>query len=111
MYQPNTYKLAKFFQHSTVFETALFSFHLLKVNEFKVGFQKQKTKVITYFKYKTFDNNKFRSHVLKHNFDKDDFVSYKDPLFNLFNKHVTLKKKSVCANEAHFMTKTYKNNL
>ena len=84
---------------------------MLKVNEFKVGFQKQKTKEITYFKYKTFDNNKFRSHALKHNFDKDDFVSYKDPLFNLFNKHVTLKKKSVFANEARFMTKTYKNNL
>ena len=37
-----------YFQHSTVFETGLSDFHLLTVTEFRMGFQKQKPKVITY---------------------------------------------------------------
>ena len=49
-------------------------FHLLTVTKFKVYFQKQKRK-ITYRKHKTLDNDKFRSNVIKHNFDKSDFDS------------------------------------
>ena len=76
------------FQHSTVFETGLSDFPLLTVTKFK--------------KHKTFDNEKFRSDILKH-FDKNDFGSYKDTLANLFNKNVPLKNKYVRANEAPFM--------
>ena len=53
--------------------------------------------IITYRKNKTFENEKFRSDVLKHNFDKNNFDSYKDILFNLFKKYVPLKKKYVRA--------------
>ena len=41
-----------------------------------MGFQKQKPKIVTFCKYKTFDNAKFRS--------KSDFGSYKETLFNHF---------------------------
>ena len=57
-----------------------------------MGFQKQKQKIITHRKYKAFDKDKFRSDVLKYKFGKNDFGSYKDTLFNLFGKHVLLKR-------------------
>ena len=68
-----------------------------------MGFQKQKPKIITYRKNKTFDNEKFRSDVLKHNFNKNYFGSYNDTLSNILRKHVLLKTKYVRANEAPFM--------
>ena len=49
-----------------------------------MGFQKQKPKIIIYREYKTFDNEKFRSDVLKLDFDKIHFVSYKDTPFQSF---------------------------
>ena len=76
-----------------------------------MSFQKQKTKIITHRKYKEIKINKVikrnsdKSFVLKHNFDKSDFGSYKDTLFNLLNKHVPLKKKYVRASDAPCMTK------
>ena len=69
-----------------------------------MSFQKQKTKTIAYRKFKTFDNKEIRLGVLKHNFDKNDFGSYKNTAFNLFNEHVPLKKK----NEAPCTTKHLK---
>ena len=57
-----------------------------------MDFQKQKQKIITHRKYKAFDKDKFRSDVLKYKFGKNDFGSYKDTLFNLFGKHVLLKR-------------------
>lgn len=80
-----------FFQHGTAFKTDLPHVHLLTVTEFKTVFQKQKPLF-------SFDNEKFRSDVLKHNFDKRYFGSYKDTIFNLFNKYVPLKKKNVGTN-------------
>ena len=91
-------------QHRTVLETGLSNFHLLTVTEFKMDFEKQKTK-ITYRKCKTFDNEKFRSNILKHNFNESDFDSYKDTIFNLFSKDFSLKKKYVRPNEASFQTR------
>lgn len=70
-----------------------------------MGFQKQKTKIITYRKYKAFDNERFRSDVLKYNFDKNNFVSYKDTLFKIFNQHAPLKKKYIRVNVAPFMSR------
>ena len=61
-----------------------------------MGFQKQKPKIITYHRYKTFDNEKFRSDVLKRNFNKNGLGSDQETFFNLFNKHVTLKKICPC---------------
>ena len=58
-----------FFQHSTLFETGLSDFYFLTVTKLEMGFQKQKPQITT-SKYKTFDNEKFRSDFLKHSFDK-----------------------------------------
>ena len=94
-----------YFQHSTVFEASLSDFYLLTITEFKTSFHKREPKIIKYRDFKNFDNNKFRSEILKCNFDFTDLRTFKETVFNMFNKYAPIKKKYVRANEAPFMTK------
>ena len=93
-----------YFQHSTVFETGLSDFHLLNITEFRTSFHKREPKIIKYRDYKNFDN-KFRSEILKCNFDYTDLRTFKETIFNIFSKYAPTKKRYVRANEAPFMTK------
>ena len=70
-----------YFQRSTVFETGLSDFHLLTITEFKTSFQKREPKIIKYRHYKNFDNNKFRSEILKRNFNYTDLRTFKESTF------------------------------
>ena len=94
-----------YFQHSPVFKTGMSDFHLLTITEFKTSFHKRGPKIIKYRDYKNFENNKFRSEILKCNFDYTDLRTFKEAVFNIFNKNALIKKKYVRANEAPFMTK------
>ena len=93
------------FQHSSTFETGLSDFHLLTVTEFKMGFQKLKPKVIVHRAYNNFDNVKFRYDIVTATSNVDHFGMYKSTIFNIINRHVPIKKKYICANEAPFMSK------
>ena len=88
-----------------VFETGLSDFHLVTMTEFKTSFQKREPKIIKYRDYKNFDNSKFRSEILKRNFNYTDLRTFKETVFNIFNKYAPIKRKYVRANEAPFMTK------
>ena len=81
-----------YFQHSTVFETGLSVFHLLTITEFQTSFQNLQPKIIKYRDYKNFDNNKFRSEILKCNFSYTDLRIFKETVFNIFNKYTPIKK-------------------
>ena len=81
-----------YFQHSTVFETGLSDFHLLTITEFKTSFHKREPKIIKYRDYKNFDNNKFRSEILRCNFDYINLRTFKETVFNIFNKYAPIKK-------------------
>ena len=94
-----------YFQHSNVFETGLSDFHLLAVTEFKVGFQKLKSQVITYRNYKNFNNDRFQADIKTCGFDTKDVNSFKEIILSIFNKYAPIKKKYIRANEAPFMTK------
>ena len=94
-----------YFQRSTVFETGVSDFHLLTITEFKTSFQNREPKVIKYRDYKNFDSNKFRSEILKRNFNYTDLRTFSETGFNQFNKYAPIKRKYVRANEAPFMTK------
>ena len=54
---------------------------------------------------KTLTTVKFRSEILKHNFNYTDLETFKETVFNIFNKYAPIKRKYVSANEALFMTK------
>ena len=94
-----------YFQRSTVFKAGLSDFHLLTTTEFKTSFQKREPKIVKYRDYKNFDNNKFRSEILKCNFNYTDLRTFKETVFNIFSKYAPIKRKYVRANEAPFMTK------
>ena len=91
--------------NSAVFETGLSNFHLLTITEFKTSFQKGEPKIIKYRHYKNFDSNKLRSEILKRNFKYTDLRTFKEIVFNIFNKYALIKRKHVRASEAPFMTK------
>ena len=93
------------FQYSSAFGTGLSDIHLLIVTEFKVGFQKLKPKVIAYRDYKNFNNAKFRYGIVTAPSNVDNFGMYESTIFNIFNRHVLIKKKYIRANEASFMSK------
>ena len=94
-----------YFQRSTVFETGLSDFHLLTITEFKTSFQKREPRIIKYRDYKNFDNNKFKSEILKCSFNYTDLRTFKETVFHKFNKYAPIKRKHVRANEGPFMAK------
>ena len=65
------------FQHSNAFEVGLSDFCLLAGTEFKMGFQKLKTKIIAYRDCRDFNNAKFRSDIVTTTSNVDDFGMYK----------------------------------
>ena len=54
---------------------------------------------------KTLTTVKFRSEILKRNFNYTDLGTFKETVFNIFNKYTPIKRKYVRVNEAPFMTK------
>ena len=93
------------FQYRSDFETGLSNFHLLTVTEFKMGFQKLKPKIIVYRDYKNFDNAKFRYDIVTATSNVYSFAMYKNTIFNVYNRHIPIKKKYIRANGAPFTSK------
>ena len=67
------------FQRSAILETGLSDFHLLTITEFRMSFQKCKPHIITYRKYKNYDNDVFRSEI-------QTFCSLNEKDLGLFEK-------------------------
>ena len=70
-----------------------------------MGSKKSKPCIITYRDYKKFNNNAFRFEIQSLRSREADLSFFKDSIFHVFNKHVPIKKKYLCANKATFMTK------
>ena len=65
-------------QHNNASETGFFSdFRVLTITEYKMGFQKLKTKIIAYRDYKDFDNAKVRFDIVTATSNVADFGTYK----------------------------------
>ena len=69
------------------------------------SFQKRESAIIKHRVAKTLKLFQFRSEILKHNFNYNDLRTFKETVFNVFNKYVPIKRKYVRANDAPFMTK------
>ena len=93
------------FQHRSAFEIGVSDFHLLTVTEFKMGFRKPLPKIIAYRDYRNFGNAKFRYDIVTATSNVDNFGMYKSTIFNIFDLHISIKKKYNLANEAPFMPK------
>ena len=97
-----------FFKTITPF-TGLSDFHKLVLPVFKTTFCKPKPKEIIYKNFKNFEEESFNQE-LKNNFINSNTESYEffEKVFlDRINKHAPLKKKSVRANHAPYVTKTF----
>ena len=84
------------FQHRTVLETGLSDFHLLTVTEFKMNFQKCKPHINTYWSYKNYDNDVFRSEIQSiRSLNETDLSLFKESIFGIFNMHLSEKNTFV----------------
>ena len=100
------------FQRSTVLETGLSDFNLLTVTKFKMSFQTIKSHIGTYWNYKIYDNDVFRSEIQTFcSLNKMNVGLFKESIFRIFNKHTPIIRKYLCANEAPFMTKELHNAI
>ena len=81
-------------QHSNAFETGVSYIHLLTVTEFKMWFQKLKSKIIAYRYYKNFHYTKFRSDIVIATSNVDNFDMFKRTFCNIFNRHVPIKRST-----------------
>ena len=55
----------KYFQNSGIYETVISDFHKITFTVLKTYFQKVKSRIIKYRDYKHFDNNDFRSELIR----------------------------------------------
>ena len=101
----------KSFQDSMAIETGLSDFHKMTLTVMKVFYKKRKSNLINYRSYKNFDNTTFMNDVKKNltsNAPENlarNFDLFKHVVFDNFEKHAPLKKRSVRANQGPFMNK------
>ena len=93
------------FQEPKVIETGLSDFHKMSSTVMKVFYNKQKQKIIQYRKYKGFSNEAFM-HELETalaRFSQISFGTFKSTVDNILQKHASIKKRYVWANQASFI--------
>ena len=96
------------FQSTTTIASGLSDFHKLVVTVLKTTFSKAKPQVISYRSYKHFDQETFRTR-LRQNLEKSKSVHYTEfesIFLNTLDAQAPLKKKTLRANHAPYMTKT-----
>ena len=96
-----------FVQNTTVITTGLSDFHKMVITVLKKSFQKAKPKIIQYRDYKKLNENNFVNQL--HNSFEDRITSsyqeFYNKFLNVFNSQVPIKRKTIRANHAPFMTK------
>ena len=95
------------FQNTSAVSTGLSDCHKMVVTVLKTTFKKAKPKEILYRDYKNFDGNSFKLEL--HNaLDSKGITNYshfENVFVDVLNKHAHIKKKTVRANNAPYMTK------
>ena len=99
------------FQRTQVTEMGLSDFHTLITTFFKCKSQCLKPKIISYRKYKSFNESAFLNDVAKLKFElgsKDQHKGYDtNDFLKVVNNHAPLKKKTIRGNDAPFMNKEF----
>ena len=107
----------KSFQNSTVIETGLSDFHKMSLTVMKVFYKKPRLKTVRYRIYHNFDNELFINEV-KNSIEQEycqnqslEFGSFKKKVDNILQKHASLKKRYVRANQAFFIDKNINKHI
>ena len=97
----------RFLKTSTLF-TGLSDFHKLVLSVFKVTICKSETKEIMCRDFKNFEEERFYQELKNNliNSSTESYEFFEKVFLDTLNKHAPLKKKSVRANHAPYVTKT-----
>ena len=99
----------KNFQELSTFEIGLSDFHKMVLTVFKSKAPYLTPKVVSYQKYKDFDDGKFKLEVSNTLTMQDpstiDYKNFKDAIIDSLKKHAPLKRKYLRANHSNFITK------
>ena len=93
------------FQTTTAICTGLSDFHKMIVTVQKYTLVKAKPKVIQYRCYKTFDTSSFRDELKGKLSITREYDDFEKAYLEVLNKHAPIKRKTVRANHAPYMTK------
>ena len=98
----------KSFQGTTTISSGLSDCHKMVVTILKTTFSKAKPRIIYYRNYKNFDRNKFRNRLKLdlENSESTHYLDFENIFLNALTDQAPLKKKTLRANQAPYMTKT-----
>ena len=92
-------------------------FHKMSLTVMKVFNKKQRPKIIRYWNFRNFDNELFINEV-KNSIEQEycqnqslEFGSFKKKVDNILQKHASLKKRYVRANQAPFIDKNINKHI
>ena len=96
------------FQGTTTISSGLSDCHKMVVTILKTTFSKAKPRIIYYRNYKNFDRNKFRNRLKLdlENSESTHYLDFENIFLNALTDQAPLKKKTLRANQAPYMTKT-----
>ena len=92
-------------------ETGLSDFHKMTLTVMKVSYQKQKTNIVMYRNCEHFSNEAFmfdvKNSVIQMTSERNnlEFDQFKTALDKAFQRHASIKKRYVRANQAPFINK------
>ena len=96
------------FQNTTTFDTGISDFHKMVLTSFKCKFDKRTPKEVIYRDYKQFETVIFKEEIKSAIHDINDWCIFEKRFLDILDKHAPLKKKTIRANHAPYMTKDLK---
>ena len=99
------------FQHTTTFDTGVSDYHKMVLTSFKCKFDKRTPKEVVYRDYKNFESGIFREELKDAIYDANDWCILESRFLNILDKHAPIKKKTIRANHAPYMTKGLKSAI
>ena len=92
-----------------IIEIGILDFHRLVIIVLKFFYKKQKSKIIHYRNYKTFNPNLFKeelnNELLNIDINNAELAEFTSTVLSVLDKHAPIKRKYIRANNSVFMAK------
>ena len=99
------------FQNTTTIDIGLSDFHKLVLTSFRSKHDPGKPKEVIYRDYKKFNNDTFREELGKATILCNDYDDFETKYLKILDKHAPMKKKTIRANHAPFMSKGLRKSI